>query len=220
MKNKQTNEPLKEGWFTFHGISIEKEEFKTYKHFIALKVYPCGFESDIRLYYKIIDNRRILLCVNEEEEQEVASLIANIELEPKVLKEVLLDVLKEYINGTRGFNGIPVYNQSSIISELEFNTLTKSIEDKLNASIKEAKQIKTPLIKLCEKLELFPQPEGSNKFQWVAQCPNGSSHHIMISTKSDEFGCGYCRKKGGVQELKDWIKAIKQKKLLNSSKKK
>ena len=65
------------------------------------------------------------------------------------------------------------------------------------------------LIRYCEAEKLYPYPEGSNLTNWYAQCPNGGKHPIMISTISNEWGCGYCRKKGNLEDLKHFIKQSK-----------
>jgi hypothetical protein len=36
----------------------------------------------------------------------------------------------------------------------------------------------------------------------MASCPQGRNHWIMISPSHNEFGCGYCRRKGGPEELR------------------
>lgn len=45
---------------------------------------------------------------------------------------------------------------------------------------------------------LVPGPVGEN--QWVANCP-GAHHSLMLGTRSETFGCGYCKVKGGCEEL-------------------
>ena len=34
----------------------------------------------------------------------------------------------------------------------------------------------------------------------------------MVSTENDEWGCGYCRRKGGIAELESWLQEMKIKK--------
>jgi hypothetical protein len=36
-------------------------------------------------------------------------------------------------------------------------------------------------------------------------------HHLMVSAKANQWGCGYCCKKGNVTDLKNWIKQIEKK---------
>jgi hypothetical protein len=53
---------------------------------------------------------------------------------------------------------------------------------------------------------LHPEPAGIGPTQWDARCPVRSGHRLMITTGNDEFGCGYCRVKGGVDELRALVK--------------
>jgi hypothetical protein len=65
-----------------------------------------------------------------------------------------------------------------------------------------------PIIKLARQLGLNPRPAGHNRSDWTADCPR-RSHTIMISPSSNEFGCGYCRRKGGPAELKAFADHIR-----------
>jgi hypothetical protein len=72
-----------------------------------------------------------------------------------------------------------------------------------NARIAEAAQRadQAPIIKVATELRLNPRPAGHNDSAWIAACPS-RSHWIMLSPSDNEFGCGYCRRKGGPAELK------------------
>ena len=76
-------------------------------------------------------------------------------------------------------------------------------ELKRNALAAEAAQRveKAPIITLASELGLNPRPAGHNSSAWMAACPR-RSHWIMLSPSRNEFGCGYCRRKGGPAELK------------------
>ena len=47
---------------------------------------------------------------------------------------------------------------------------------------------------------LVKRPSGRSPTLWLADCP-GRGHRLHVSTASDQFGCGYCRRKGGPAEL-------------------
>jgi len=57
-----------------------------------------------------------------------------------------------------------------------------------------------PIITLARQLGLNPRPAGHSDRAWIANCLRGS-HSIMISPSDNEFGCGYCRRHGGLAEL-------------------
>ena len=56
------------------------------------------------------------------------------------------------------------------------------------------------LVRIAAELGLQPVAPRSNPNRVTANCP-GTHHFIMISPKAEEFGCGYCRRKGGPKEL-------------------
>jgi hypothetical protein len=60
------------------------------------------------------------------------------------------------------------------------------------------------IIASARELGLGPRPEGTSPTNWEASCPR-TNHHLMISVKSQEFGCGYCGRKGGVAELRRFV---------------
>ena len=73
-----------------------------------------------------------------------------------------------------------------------------------DASARDAEQAQekapSPLIACAKSLRLNPRPSGEAPHQWTARCPRGN-HPIFISTRSETFGCPWCRRKGGVDVL-------------------
>jgi hypothetical protein len=85
-------------------------------------------------------------------------------------------------------------------------------ELKRNALAAEAAQLRqeVPILKLAGELNLHARPAGHNSSAWTADCPR-RKHSIMISPSLNEFGCGYCRRKGGpaqLQEFYDYVKSL------------
>ena len=126
--------------------------------------------------------------------------------EISVLKEFLIDLFS-YSGNCYGY---PIFSHSEVIIENEFkHCLHLGIEN----IRKRKKQIREngkehPIILFCEEKNLYPEPEDHSPDSWKANCPSGRQHHIMISTSrpsSHNWGCGYCKKKGGLEELKQWV---------------
>ena len=42
---------------------------------------------------------------------------------------------------------------------------------------------------------------GESPEVWASNCP-GTNHFLYISTKTDTFGCGWCKRKGDAEELR------------------
>ena len=59
---------------------------------------------------------------------------------------------------------------------------------------------------------LSPKVHDSKKGLYLSRCVNSGNHHlfISISPEKEEWGCGYCKRKGGIEELKQWISEKKQ----------
>jgi hypothetical protein len=68
---------------------------------------------------------------------------------------------------------------------------------------------KAPIIKLANKLGLNPRPAGHNGSAWIADCPR-RSHTLMLSPSLNEFGCGYCRRKGDAAGLAAFVEYVKR----------
>jgi hypothetical protein len=67
------------------------------------------------------------------------------------------------------------------------------------------------LIKYCESINLHPRPEGYVPSNWLADCIRTGKHSIMISTIDNQWGCPYCSKKGGINELREWYESKNKK---------
>ena len=70
---------------------------------------------------------------------------------------------------------------------------------------RQARDNETEIIHIARELGLHPEPAGNGPVQWYANCP-GKGHRLMITTTKDQFGCGYCRVKGGIDELRAFAK--------------
>jgi hypothetical protein len=92
----------------------------------------------------------------------------------------------------------------TVSEELKRNTLAAEAAQRVE---------KASIITLASELGLNPRPAGHNGSAWMADCPR-RSHWIMLSPSLNEFGCGYCRRKGGLVELKafaDYVRSQWQK---------
>jgi hypothetical protein len=101
---------------------------------------------------------------------------------------------------------VPPYRRGLLTSgELEniVGAVTDEFERNSRAAQKEQGLHEAPIIKMARELNLNPKPAGHSNTAWIADCPR-RSHWIMISASLNEFGCGYCRRKGGPKELKEF----------------
>ena len=63
----------------------------------------------------------------------------------------------------------------------------------------------TEIILVARELELNPQPTGTGPDYWQATCPM-TNHPLYINAAENEFGCGWCKRKGGIKELRAFVK--------------
>lgn len=120
------------------------------------------------------------------------------------LKAVLESFLVNLMSYRWNFAGTPSYVSSEVFTEAEFDAMLKK-----GIAVMDERDLRTiksgynnELIKYCQAAGLNPEPEGGGAHNWTANCPSGGHHQIMISTKSNQWGCGYCKKKGGLPELR------------------
>jgi hypothetical protein len=104
------------------------------------------------------------------------------------------------------------YRSGMLLTGGELESIVKTIADDLNRNIRlaeeEQRKHEAPIIGLAKELGLEPRPAGQNESDWMANCPRGS-HWIMISPSHNEFGCGYCRRKGGPEELQAFCNSVR-----------
>jgi len=188
----------------------ELDTEREYKHFLrydqsCFDGIEYGFTdlffdfNQTTMFIKKVDHR------NKEEKElqfPLKSEVTNIIVE---LKDFLITLMSNRYN----FAGTPVFVQSRIFSEALFDEMLKQaiilMDEKYNLSIKQ--NAENELIKYCKSIGLNPEPEGSSPTNWEANCLSGGQHRLMISTKSNEWGCGYCKRKGDINSLREWYES-------------
>lgn len=87
-----------------------------------------------------------------------------------------------------------------ILDCLESYRERKRIEREENVQI--ARDNETEIVRVARELGLSPVPSGDSPTAWSARCPGQRGNYtLQLSTRNDQFSCGYCRVKGGVDEL-------------------
>ena len=91
--------------------------------------------------------------------------------------------------------------EGPLITEAAHARILGELEAEHERNIREAEsQAEAAILAVARRLGLRPEPAGASPSAWYADCP-GKSHRLMISSSSDQFGCGYCRVKGSPAEL-------------------
>ncbi|MBR9999007.1 MAG: hypothetical protein KFF73_08550 [Cyclobacteriaceae bacterium] len=126
----------------------------------------------------------------------------DIEFTRDTVREQLREFLMEFYSMPYLFLGRPEYVESDMFSEDEFNHILQEANDRTEAVRKKSLRQKSPLLELCREYGLDPEPAGHKETSFYAKCVTGRPHQMYLSTESEAWGCGFCKIKGGVEELK------------------
>jgi hypothetical protein len=185
---------------------------REYKHFLcynqlSFEGVECGFTdlffdfNQTTIFIKKVDFRSQDIELLFPIKSEVANIIHE-------LKEFLVTIMSDRNN----FIGRPIFVESRIFSEASFNEMLEQgimlMDEKHDLAVK--LNADNELIRYCKSIGLNPEPDGRSTTTWEANCLSGGQHHIMISTKSNEWGCGYCGKKGDIHTLREWYESKKK----------
>lgn len=93
---------------------------------------------------------------------------------------------------------------AGIFSEQVYEETVEGLEREGDAMAIQASAKETSVVRAARELRLQPEPTGTAPAAWRARCPE-TNHSLYISTASNSFGCGYCRRKGGEDELRAFV---------------
>lgn len=115
-----------------------------------------------------------------------------------------LDLLRQLVVARVGHLWPLGFLAGGSIKEPEYLELVEAIRAGIDENRVLAREQASWIIHAARDLRLNPEPEGTAPHRWWANCP-GTGHRLMISSGSDSFGCGFCGRKGGVEELKAFV---------------
>jgi len=120
-----------------------------------------------------------------------------------------LDLLDHLFRARVGFDWPQGFLAAGIINKSAFNGLVKQIENELKTNAAKTKETETEIIKVARELGLYPRPTGKGPNSWQASCPE-TNHPLYINSAENAFGCGWCGRKGSVQELRAFVEERKK----------
>ncbi len=168
------------------------------------------WDVNMTYFYRVTDDKYIQLAFKMNGGS--LRISAQFKLPFQNLKDNIIFIVKEHIEAYLLYQGYPIFQKSDVFTEQEFNAIIKSMSDEKRAIIELAKAKETPIIQYLKAQNIPCEPSGNNPNSWVANCPCGGQHFIMIVTTEDTWGCGYCKRKGKLPELKKWIQELQIKK--------
>jgi hypothetical protein len=126
-----------------------------------------------------------------------------------------LNLLDRLFYARLGFNWPEEFIAGGIVNKSAFDSLVGRIEHELEDNAQKARETETEIIKVARELGLSPKPTGTGPTYWWARCPE-TNHHLYINAAEDSFGCGWCKRKGAVEELRAFVRERKDRRT-NSS---
>ena len=115
-----------------------------------------------------------------------------------------LRLFRHLVRSRAGFAWPARWGQGGLIDQATFRQTVDGVEAGLKRNTDEAERRESSIVRTARRLKLSPEPSGTSPTAWRATCP-GTNHTLMIGTESKSFGCGYCRRKGGPEELEAFV---------------
>ncbi len=91
-----------------------------------------------------------------------------------------------------------------IVEKAAYQRVVRDLKRELERSEREARARETEIIRTAQELGLHPRPSGTGPDSWYANCP-GKNHPLYITATAESFGCGWCKRKGGVEDLRTFV---------------
>lgn len=120
---------------------------------------------------------------------------------PDVAARRLFDMA---IRGSWAFQCPTHIVRSGLLSEEDLKQILASIHADLERHAEEARSRESDIVRAARELGLSPEPTGTGPVHWQARCP-GTNHPLYIQAATGTFGCGWCRRKGGEAELREFV---------------
>ncbi|KMQ70826.1 hypothetical protein [Chryseobacterium koreense] len=185
------------------------------KHLVTLEYRTPLGEVYLELYYEVIKHHkfRILsrVLLDDEYDRNPDITECPLKADPQVyeltdqLRLDLYEIVEQKIERDRFTDGIPrLYQSSKVFTQNDWERM------RVQWTKKTVSDFTGPFIEFLNENSLFPRPYDQEKGLWTASCPNVSKHPLMLNVFEEQFGCGWCRKKGGLAELKEWMEEIER----------
>ncbi len=165
--------------------------------------FVCAYHLDLgidtieeEVFVRRIDNQNELWTANEFGRRRVIVAPRRENLTNAAL--YLLDIL---FRSRIGFEWPSAFIFGGIIKKAAFEKIVGDIERELDDNANNAREDEAEIVVAARDLNLSPTPGGLTPNHWLARCPE-TNHNLHIDAADNEFGCGWCKRKGGPDELR------------------
>ncbi len=115
-----------------------------------------------------------------------------------------LFLLSEYFDAVCGFYSPVKFLAEGMLLRSDYEGINQRRKATIRRNQAAASKKKTKIIEVATELGLQPQAPLLNPEIWSARCP-GTGHQLYINARKNEFGCGYCCRKGGPKDLRAFV---------------
>jgi hypothetical protein len=113
-------------------------------------------------------------------------------------------LLSAYFDAVCGFYSPVKFLAEGLLLRNDYERINQRRKSTIRRNQAVASKKKTKIIEVATELGLRPLPPLLNREIWSAQCPD-TGHQLYINARKNEFGCGYCCRKGGPKDLKTFV---------------
>jgi|TARA_B110000240_G_scaffold43232_1_gene48520 hypothetical protein len=160
------------------------------------------FDASIYLY--LIDGKKLFFKTNKDGGYTETGY--KLEFNSEINKKSIYNFIKGYFTYSIKWYGLPRFNSPGYLNQEDFESIILEVNKEIKDLKKEGLKTANHFTDFLESQSLDPRPLGDSKYSWQANCPfSGGSHFMMISTETNTFGCGWCKKKGDQKALKDYL---------------
>ncbi|MCX8033418.1 MAG: hypothetical protein N3B14_08560 [Thermoleophilia bacterium] len=116
-----------------------------------------------------------------------------------------LRLLGSHLRAQVGFAWPECFLVAGIVDRPSFENLVAQIKQEIDETEHQARLLgDAPILAAAQDLGCSPQPTGRSSTGWYMSCP-GRNHVVFLDAKSNTFTCPWCKRKGGVEELKAFV---------------
>jgi len=113
-------------------------------------------------------------------------------------------LLSEYFDAVCGFYSPVKFLAEGALLKSDYEEINQRRKATIRKNQEAASKQETKIIEVATELGLQPQAPLLNREIWSAKCP-GTGHQLYINARKNEFGCGYCCRKGGPKDLRAFV---------------
>ena len=116
-----------------------------------------------------------------------------------------LSLLGRLFRARHGFQGPAGFVAPGLVDKTAYDGLVVRFKKELDRHRQKTQGADTEIVTVARDFGLSPQPTGHGPSHWAANCPE-TNHQLDINAATNSFGCGWCKRNGGAEDLRAFVK--------------